>query len=70
MWDKMSNPKYLTWKNGCKTFKLKTESEVVSLKATNSLFVCLLLIAKSSREFDLEDILGKHDFATIVPMSH
>ena len=64
MWDKMSKLKYLTWKDGCKTVNLKAESEVVSLKATNSLFVRLLLIAKSSRELDLEGIVGKHEFAS------
>ncbi len=53
MWDKMSKLKYLTWKDGCKTVNLKVESEVVSLKATNFLFVRLLLVAKSSRELDL-----------------
>lgn len=37
---------------------------MVSLKATNSLFVRMLLIAKSSRELDLEDIVGKHEFAS------
>lgn len=52
MWDKMSKLKYLTWKDGCKTIKLKSSSEVVQMKATNSLFVRLLLIAKSSRELD------------------
>lgn len=44
--------------------ELNAESEVVSLKATNSLFVCLLLITKSSREVNLEDIAGKHEFAS------
>ena len=64
MWDKMSKLKYLTWKDGCKTVNLKAESEVFCLKATNSLFVCLLLITKSSREPDLEDIVGTHEFAS------
>ena len=35
---------------------------IVSLKATNSLFVRLLLIAKSSREINLEDLV--HEFAS------
>ena len=33
-------------------------------KATNSLFVHLLLIAKSSRKLDQEDIIGKHEFTS------
>ena len=64
MWDKMSKLKYLTWKDGCKTVNLKAESEVVYLKATNFQFVYLLLIAKSSRELNLEDIVGKYEFAS------
>ena len=63
MWDKMPKLKYLTWKDGCKTIKLKASSEVVSLKSTNSLFVRLLLVAKSSRELDLQNIVGTYEFA-------
>ncbi|KAI9542170.1 hypothetical protein NQZ68_022223 [Dissostichus eleginoides] len=63
MWDKMLKLKYLTWKDGCKSIKLKASSEVVSLKATNSLSVRLLLVAKSSRELDLQKIVGTHEFA-------
>lgn len=33
------------------------------MKATNSLFVRLLLVAKSSRELDLQNIVGTHKFA-------
>ena len=62
MWDKMSKLKYLNWKDGCKSISLKASSEVVSLKATNSLFVRLLLVAKSSRELDLQEIVGTHEF--------
>ena len=47
MLDIMTKLKYLTWKDGCKSVNLKAESEVISLKATNSLLVCLLLIEES-----------------------
>ena len=63
MWDKMPKLKFLSWKDGCKTVKLKASSEVMNLKATNSLFVCLLLITKSSRDLDLEDVISKHEFS-------
>lgn len=62
-WGKMPKLKYLTWKDGCKSIKLKASSEVVQMKATNSLFVRLLLIAKSSRELDLQEIMGTYEFA-------
>ena len=38
MWNKMPKLKFLSWKDGCKTVKLKASSEVMNLKATNSLF--------------------------------
>ena len=63
MWDKMPKLKFLSWKDGCKNIKLKSTSDVMNLKATNSLFVRLLLIAKSSRELELEDIVCKHEFS-------
>ena len=53
----------MSWKDGVKTIRLKSATEVVSLKATNSLFVRLMLIAKSSRDLDLEDIVCKHEFS-------
>ena len=63
MWDKMPKLKFLSWKDGYKTVKLKASSGVMNLKATNSLFVRLLLIAKSSRDLDLEDVISKHEFS-------
>ena len=66
MWDKMSKLKYLSWKDGCKTVCLKAQLEMVSLKATNTIFVRLLLIAKSLREIDVDDVVGKHEL--LIPM--
>ena len=37
---------------------------MVSLKATNPLFVRLIFIAISSGKLDLEDIVGKHEFTS------
>jgi len=62
IWEKMAKLKYLTWKDGCNNIKLKSSSEVVSLKATNSLFVRLLIVAKSSRFVNLNEIVGMHEF--------
>lgn len=65
LWDKLPKLKYQNWSNGSKTLKVKSGSEVLSLKATNSLFARLLIIAKSSREMDLEEIIGSYEFSTI-----
>ena len=47
-----------------KDIKLNTGTEVLTLKATTSLFARLLVIARSSREsVDLEEVIGMHDFA-------
>ena len=44
--------------------KLNTGTEVLTLKATMSLFARLLVIARSSREsVDLEEVIGMHEFA-------
>ena len=59
----MPKLKFLSWKDGCKTVKFKASSEVMNLKATNSLFVCLLLIVKSSRDLDLENVVSKYEFS-------
>ena len=63
MWDKMPTLKFLSWKDGCKTIKFKASSEVMNLKGTNSLFVRLLLIDKSSRDLDFEDVISKYEFS-------
>ena len=65
MWEKMPKVKFQSWNSGSKTVKLKAPSEEVSLKATNSLFVCLLIIAKSSRDIDMENVIGTHEFCAI-----
>ena len=51
--------------DGCKKVKLKTHSEEITLKASNSLFMRLLIIAKLSRELDLEEVIGNYEFSDI-----
>ena len=47
-----------------KDIKLNTGIEVLTLKATTSLFARLLVIARSSREsVDLEEVVGMHEYA-------
>ena len=64
LWDKMTKIKQKTWMSVGKYFKLNTGTEVLTLKATTSLFARLLVIARSSREsVDLEEMIGRHEFA-------
>ena len=64
LWDKMTKVKQKTWMSAGKDIKLNTGTEVRTLKATTSLFVRLLVIARSSREsVDLEEVIGMHEFA-------
>ena len=47
-----------------KDINLNTGTDVLSLKATTSLFARLLVIAQSFREsVDLEEVIGMHEFA-------
>ncbi|KAK2164230.1 hypothetical protein LSH36_67g02045 [Paralvinella palmiformis] len=63
LWDKMAKVKQKTWMSTAKDMKLNTGSEVSTLKATTSLFVRLLVIARSSQEsVDLEQVIRMHDF--------
>lgn len=57
----MKRLKYLNWSDGAKIFKEK--GSAVCLKAKNSLFARLLLIAKSSRSINLEHIISQHEFS-------
>ena len=66
LWDAMTKVKLLTWNATAEEVKMKTGTEVVTLKATSSLFARMLLIARSSRDdIDLEKVIGTHEFAHI-----
>ena len=45
--------------------KLRGSKGGVELKATNTLFARLLMIAKSSREIDLQDVISNYEFTAI-----
>ena len=57
LWDQMSKIKFLNWEDACRTVKLKSKPGHFKLKVTNSLFARLLIIAKSSHQFDLEEVM-------------
>ena len=64
LWDKMTKVQQKTWMSAGTDIKLNTGTEVLTSKATTSLFATLLVIARSSREsVDLEDVIGMHEFA-------
>jgi hypothetical protein len=67
LWDRMTKVKFLNWEDACKTIKLKDNAGQVALKATNSLFARMLMIAKSNRQIDLEDVVSNHEFTAINP---
>ena len=50
LWDKMPKVKRKTRMSAGKDIKLNTGTEVLTLKATTSLFARLFVIAQSSRE--------------------
>ena len=60
----MPKVKLLTWNAAAKNISVKVGSEMLTLKATTSLFARLLVIARSSREsINLEEVIGMHEFA-------
>ena len=65
LWERMSKVTFLTWTDACKTVKLKDEKGQVELKATTSFFVRMLMIARSNRQIDLEDVISNYGFAAV-----
>ena len=61
LWDRMTKLKYLNWEDACKEVKMKGTKQEVVLKATSSLFARLLMITKSNREIDLEDVISNYE---------
>ena len=50
LWDNMTKVKQKSWMSAGKDIQLNTWTEVLTLKATTSLFARLLVIARSTRE--------------------
>lgn len=66
LWAKMTKVKLLSWSATAKEIKLKAGSQVITLKATSSLFARMLVIARSSRDdINLEEVIGTHEFVYI-----
>ena len=56
----MTKVKFLSWDGMCKTIKFKDKKGQLELKATTALFARMLMIAKSDRQIDTEDVISNH----------
>ena len=61
----MNKCKVLSWNSAFKHIKLQTKDHVLTVRATSNLMSRLLLVARSSREVNLEEVIGKYEFSTI-----
>lgn len=58
LWDKMRKCKTLSWNFSSKEIKLQAKSDVLTLRATTGLISRLFIVARSSREVDIEEVIG------------
>lgn len=65
LWSRMTKLKFLSWNSCEKEIKVKTGKEILTLKATATLFARLLVIARSAREtVDLEEVISVHELSS------
>ena len=65
----MTKMKNQRWSDSCKEVKVKVGAQDVCIKAANSLFAHLLIVARSScEEVDLKEAIGTHEFSMINQM--
>ena len=57
----MCKSKYLTWSSTSKSITLASKSDVITIRATANLMSRLLIIARSSRAVDLEELVGCYE---------
>ena len=65
IWDKMSKVKLLTWTDASKTVKISLRTKDIELKQTRSLFARLLIIARTRKGLDLQDLIGRYEFSCV-----
>ncbi|KAG1673814.1 hypothetical protein GQR58_015421 [Nymphon striatum] len=63
LWDKIPKCKVIFWNATTKVLKLQAKSEVLTIRASAGLMSRLLIIARSSRQIDLEDVIGNYEFS-------
>ena len=61
IWAPMKKRSLQTWKSATKQIKLKVGQEVVELKEDRNLFACLLFVAKSRPNMNLEPEVCDHE---------
>ena len=62
----MTKQKFANWDSGTKELEMKVGSEVLTLKATNSPFARLLIIARSDRDtVNLQEVIGVHEYMNL-----
>ena len=64
LWEKMTKSKYLTWSSTSKSITLAAKSDIITVRATVNLMSRLLIIARSSRAVDLEEVIGCYELST------
>ena len=62
----MTKSKFLSWNSLSKEIKLQAKSEVLTLRETTGLMSRsrLLIIARSSRDVDMEEVIVNYEFST------
>ena len=65
LWDKMTKVKQLGWDDNNKTAQTKISGEQITLKASNSLISRLLILAPSTRDVDLKEVVSTYEFSPI-----
>ena len=66
LWDKMSKWNVIGWTDGAKPIKAKVGVEEIVLKQSSSLLARLLIIARSSRDVDLKDVISMYELSAII----
>lgn len=55
------------WKSTIKAVKHNLADQVVELKDDQSLFACMLIVARSRSEINLKEAIGQHEFTPKPP---
>ena len=61
----MSKWNVIGWTDGAKPIKAKVGAEEIVLKQSSSLLARLLIIARSSRDVDLKDVISMYELSSI-----
>ena len=65
LWKRMSKVTCKNWDEICKTMKIKSDSEVIHLKAASTILSRLLVVAKSQRQLDLEEVISNYELNAV-----